>query len=230
MSDTLADLKQQLIETCEAVVRSGALSISGHGNISLRVPGKDQILFTAGGTLHGLTPAGIARLSLDGELLEGELPPVAHEVVHMHTAVYERRLETGCVIHTHSPFATAFAVAGRPILCWSEAAARFGMEDGVPVAAYGPRGSQESVNNIRGVITPRSKAVLLANHGILAFHESSADAVRVCTALEETAQLALYASALGGPQLIPPEMLAYTQQRVAEFAAAGAVRGGAARP
>jgi len=138
----------------------------------------------------------------------------------MHTAVYERRPETGCVSHTHSPCATAFAVAGRPSLCWSEAAARFGMEEGVPVAAYGPRGSQESVNNIRGVITPRSKAVLLANHGILAFHESSADAVRVCTALEETAQLALYASALGGPQLIPPEMLAYTQQRVAEFAAA----------
>ncbi|HLZ70956.1 MAG TPA: class II aldolase/adducin family protein [Dehalococcoidia bacterium] len=229
MSDSLAELKQQLIDTCEAVVRSGTLSMSGHGNISLRLPGKPEFLFTAGGTLQGLTPAGIARLRLDGEVLEGELPPVAHEVVHMHTVVYEQRPETGCVIHTHSPFATAFAVAGRPILCWSEAAARFGMEEGVPLAAYGPRGSQESVNNIRGVITPKSKAVLLANHGILAFHERSADAVRVCVALEETAQLALYASALGGPQQIPPEMLAYTQQRVAEFAAAGTVRGGAAQ-
>ncbi|MHB8575110.1 MAG: class II aldolase/adducin family protein, partial [Dehalococcoidia bacterium] len=171
----------------------------------------------------------ICRLGLDGTLLEGDLPPVAHEVVHMHTAVYQEKDSTGCVIHTHSPFATAFAVAGRSILCWSEAAARFGMEDGVPVAAYGPRGSKESVDNIRKVLTPKSKAVLLANHGILAFHESALDAVRVCVALEETAQLALYASALGGPRVIPAEMLAYTQQRVQEFAAAGVVSSGVAR-
>jgi L-fuculose-phosphate aldolase len=227
MADIL-DLKQELLDTVAAVVQSGTLSMSGHGNISLRIPGRDEILFTAGGALTGLTPHDIVRLHLDGTLLEGELPPVAHEVVHMHTAIYHEQDGTACVIHTHSPFATAFAVAGRPIQCWSEAAARFGLEDGVPVAAYGPRGSDESINNIRQVLTPRSKAVLLANHGILAFHRSAAETVRICVALEETAQLALYASAIGGPQVIPPEMLAYTQQRGQAFAAAGALRSGQA--
>ncbi len=229
MADQFAPLRQQVVDIAEAVVRSGTLSMSGHGNISLRIPGRDEILFTAGGTLAGLTPREIARSRLDGTILDGELPPVAHEVVHMHTVVYQEKDATGCVIHTHSPYATAFAVAGRPILCWSEAAARFGLEDGVPVAAYGPRGSQESVENIRKVLTPKSRAVLLANHGVLAFHADAEMAVRVCVALEETAQLALYASALGGAQEIPAAMLAYTQQRVADFAAAGTVSGGEAR-
>lgn len=229
MTADILELKQQVVDTANAIVQTGTLSISGHGNISMRIPGRDEILFTAGGALTGLTTNDIVRLHLDGTLLEGELPPVAHEVVHMHTAVYHEQDSTGCVIHTHSPFATAFAVAGRPILCWSEAAARFGLDEGVPVAAYGPRGSDESVNNIRRVLTPKSKAVLLANHGILAFHHSAADTVRICVVLEETAQLALYASAIGGPRVIPPEMLAYTQQRGHAFAAAGALKGGQAQ-
>lgn len=226
MTTDMLALKQQVVDTATAIVRSGTLSMSGHGNISLRIPGRDEILFTAAGALSGLTTDHIVRLHLDGTLLEGELPPVAHEVVHMHTVIYQENGATGCVIHTHSPFATAFAVAGRPIECWSEAAARFGMEEGVPVAAYGPRGSDESVRNIRDVLTPRSKAVLLANHGILAFDRGADETVRVCVALEETAQLALYASAIGGPRVIPPEMLAYTQQRGRAFQEAGVLREG----
>jgi L-ribulose-5-phosphate 4-epimerase len=229
MSAEIGDLKQQLVDTCGAVIRSGALSMSGHGNISLRVPGRDEFLFTAGGRLDGITAREIVRINFNGEVLEGELPLVAHEVVNMHAVVYQEKNATGCVIHTHAPFATTFAVAGKPILCWSEAAARFGLDEGVPVAAYGPRGSQESVENIRSVLTPGSKAVLLANHGILAFDASAQAAVGVCVALEETAQLALWAAAIGGAREIPAEMRAYTQQRAAEFASAGVVGSGQTR-
>jgi len=226
MGAEIGDLKQQLVETCAAVIRSGAISMSGHGNISLRIPGRDEFLFTAGGRLSEITPTDIVRLSFDGRVLEGSLPPVAHEVVNMHAVVYQEKGSTGCVIHTHAPYATAFAVAGKPILCWSEAAARFGLDDGAPVAAYGPRGSQESVENIRRVLTPNGKAVLLANHGILAFNETAQGAVGVCTALEETAQLALLAATIGGAREIPAEMRAYTQERAAQFAAAGVVGSG----
>ncbi|MFI5269565.1 MAG: class II aldolase/adducin family protein [Chloroflexota bacterium] len=222
----ISELKRQLVSTCEALVRSGTLSMSGHGNVSLRVPGRDEILFTAGSGLHGVTPEGIVRLRLDGSLLEGELSPTGHEVIFMHTTIYEQKDDTGCVVHTHSPYATAFAVANKPIQCWSEAAARWGLDDGVPVAAYGPRGSQESLDNIRDVLTPKSKAVLLGNHGILAFGQTAQSTVGVCVALVETAQLALYASVIGQPQVIPPHMLSYAQERMQAFAATGAVSGG----
>ena len=53
--------------------------------------------------------------------------------------VYQELGDVNCVLHTHSPWATAFAVANRSIECWSEAMAIFGLGGGVPVAAYGPR-------------------------------------------------------------------------------------------
>ena len=81
----------------------------------------------------------------------------------MHTAMYADRDDVGCVIHTHSPAATAYAVARTPIGCWIEALAMFGLPDGVPVAGYGPRGSDEAVAEIRKAVRPGNPAVLLAN-------------------------------------------------------------------
>jgi len=131
--------KEQLLETVHSIARSGVLSMSGHGNVSLRIAGADEILYTAAGSLADFPENAIVRLDLDGRVLEGEVPPVAAAVIAMHTAIYRDQPETGCVIHTHSPFATAFAVAGRPIEGWTEGFGIFGIE-GVPVAAYGPRG------------------------------------------------------------------------------------------
>src|ERR1700716_1727175 len=138
MAATLNDLRREVLETAQRVAASGVLSLSGHGNLSLRVPGRDEILFTAGGSLRDLPPHAVVRLRLDGELLEGEGAPMANAVIHMHTAVYQELDDVNCVLHTHSPWATAFAVANRAIDCWTEAMAIFGLGNGVPVAAYGP--------------------------------------------------------------------------------------------
>ena len=154
MAASVDDLRGELLETARRVAASGVLSLSGHGNLSLRVPGRDEMLFTAGGSLRALSPDQLVRVRFDGEPLDGEVAPVANAVIHMHTAVYQDLDEVGCVLHTHSPWATAFAVANRPIECWQEAMAIFGLGDGVPVAAYGPRGSEVAVANIRRVLAP----------------------------------------------------------------------------
>ncbi|TMC10238.1 MAG: class II aldolase/adducin family protein [Chloroflexi bacterium] len=108
--------------------------------------------------------------------------------------------------------------------CWTEAFGIFGLEDGVPVAAYGPRGSERSVDNIRAVLTPRTRAVLLANHGVLAFHRTAAETVGVNVVLEETAQSAICAGSLGGPTIIPPEMIEASRVRAEDFHARGPAR------
>ena len=97
--------------------------------------------------------SAVVRVGLDGSLREGDLPPIQGAVVAMHTAMYADRPDVGCVLHTHSPYATAYAVAQRPIGCWLEALAMFGLPTGVPVAGYGPRGSEESlIENISEVL------------------------------------------------------------------------------
>jgi len=215
------DLVDQVVGAAARVVSSGAISANGHGNVSLRVPGAEEMYYTAAPSLRGLGPEGVVRVSLDGTLLEGELPPIQGAVVAMHTAMYRDRPDVGCVVHTHSPYATAYAVANRPIACWIEALAMFGLADGVPVAAYGPRGSEQAVANIRRAVRPGVPAVLLANHGVLVFHRTPELAILVGGVVEEAAQAAINAQVLGGPVEIPGDLRAAALQRAMAFDTAG---------
>src|SRR6185437_821663 len=154
-------------------------------------------------------------------VLEGEVPPLAAAVISMHQLIYQERPETGCVLHTHAPFATAFALANKPIEGWTEAFGIFGLEDGVPLAAYGARGSEQAVRNIKDALTARTRAVLLANHGVLCFHTTPAMAVTMNVIVEEAAQAAIFAGSIGGPKVVPPELLHASHTRAANFEARG---------
>ena len=215
------DLADQVIDVAQRVVASGAISANGHGNVSLRVPGAEEMYFTAGPSLRNHAASAVVRVGLDGTLLEGDLPPIQGAVVAMHTAMYADRPEVGCVLHTHSPYATAYAVAQRQIGCWVEALAMFGLPSGVPVAGYGPRGSEAAVANIRAVMTPGVPAVLLANHGVLVFHRTPELAILVGGVVEEAAQVGINAANLGGPVEIPLELRAAALQRAMAFDSQG---------
>lgn len=218
------DLVDQLIDASRRVVASGAISSNGHGNISIRLPGRDEMYFTGGPSLRDHPRDAVVRIRLDGTLLEGELPPIHGAVVAMHTAMYVDSPDIGCVLHTHSPHATAYAVAHQPIGCWIEALAMFGLATGVPVAAYGPRGSDQAVANIRAAVVPGVPVVLLANHGVLVFHRTPDLAITVGGVVEEAAQAGLNATRIGGPVEIPPDFRAAALQRAMTFDQQGTQR------
>jgi L-ribulose-5-phosphate 4-epimerase len=218
------DVVDQVVDVAQRVVASGAISANGHGNVSLRVPGADEMYFTAGPSLRNHPPSAVVRVGLDGMLLEGELPPIQGAVVAMHTALYEDHPDVRCVLHTHSPYATAYAVAHRPIGCWVEALAMFGLPSGVPVAGYAPRGSEQAVANIRAAVVAGVPAVLLANHGVLVFHRTPELAVITGGIVEEAAQAGLNAASIGGPVEIPEELRAAALQRAMTFDDRGTLR------
>ncbi len=218
------ELAGQVADIAQRVVASGAISANGHGNVSVRVPGAGEMYFTAGPSLRDHPASMVVRIGLDGTLLEGDLPPIQGAVVAMHTAMYADNPDVGCVLHTHSPYATAYAVARRPIGCWVEALAMFGLPDGVPVAGYGPRGSDEAIANIRAAVIAGTPAVLLANHGVLVFHRTPELAIQIGSIVEEAAQAGVNASGLGGPAEIPGDLKAAALQRVMAFDQRGTVR------
>src|SRR2546423_179703 len=121
------------------------MSHSGHGNLSVRLPGTEQMLITARGTIADLTPKQLATVTFDGDVVEGTIDPVMREIVAMHSGVYRQRPGVGAVIHTHSPHVTSFALAHQPLPCVYEALLRFGVTEDIPVADWAPRGSLESV-------------------------------------------------------------------------------------
>jgi L-ribulose-5-phosphate 4-epimerase len=115
LKNELEGLKDNIVKGAERLVSSNALSLSKHGNMSMRLPhDKDRILITGSPSL-AIRNDDIALIDLDGNLIEGRLRPTSNEVVGMHTVVYKSRDDVNCVIHTHSPYATAFAVASMKI-------------------------------------------------------------------------------------------------------------------
>ena len=136
----------------------------------------------------------------------------------MHSCVYRERADVGAVIHTHSPRVTSFALAHEPLPCAYEALLRFGVTADIPVAAWGPRGSQESINNIvrQLQLDSLTPAVLLANHGLLAFGRDPVSAAILIIAMEEAAELTLDARVLGGEKPFPPGALEKERKQIAE--------------
>jgi L-ribulose-5-phosphate 4-epimerase len=214
-------LREQMVKASKAIMKAGAISRSGHGNMSVRIPGMDAMLLTSVSNLDELKTEDLPLVGFDGKVIDGHLEPASAEIVGMHSVVYEKNNTLGAAIHTHAPYVTTYAVASKPIDCWYEGLARFGLTDPIPVAKYGPRGSRESVTNISDVMNERTRGVLLENHGVLTFEHDIMGAVRVLVIMEEAAELGIRASAIGQPTLISANMAAYAQQRAKEFAERG---------
>ncbi|MDA8331517.1 MAG: class II aldolase/adducin family protein [Candidatus Dormibacteraeota bacterium] len=209
----MSDVSEQamriaVVEAAQALFRNQVMSHTGHANLSVRVA-PEEMLLTVDGMVRDLTPERMARVHLDGRVQSGDLDPTNAEIVAMHAEVYRARDDVGGIIHTHSPNLLAFAMANRVLPCRYEALLRFGQAVPVPVVPWAPRGSERSVGGIIEAIRqhPGTQAVLLGNHGVLAFAASPQAAAALVTVLEEAAQAELAAEDLGGAQDFPPGAL-----------------------
>ncbi len=211
--------REQLAQASHMLFQSGVMSHSGHGNMSFRLPETDHMLLTSGGTISNLKPEHLAVVTFDGEVIAGALESVTREIVGMHSCVYRARADVNAVIHTHSPHVTSFAIAHQPLPCVYEALLRFGVTEDIPVADWAPRGSQESVANIVKQIEqhPTVPAVLLGNHGLLAFGSDALHAAMVIISMEEAAEMTLAARTLGGEKSLPADALERERKHMQQF-------------
>lgn len=195
-------------EACATLAGSGVMSPSGHGNFSCRVH-LERMLLTGAGMSTLPDPQDLALVRLDGVVEEGSVVPGVSEIIGMHAAVYRARPLDAAVVHTHSPAVTAFALAHEPLPCRYEALLRHGQADAVPVVPWAPRGSPALADGITEALRahPGTSAVLLANHGLLAFAETPARAAALVLALEEAARAQVAAASLGGAKDFPPGAL-----------------------
>jgi L-ribulose-5-phosphate 4-epimerase len=213
------DARTQLVEAAHRLFQADVMSHSGHGNMSVRLPGDGHMLLTSTGHLGHLTADQLAVVSFDGEVMEGALDPATLEIVAMHAGVYRARQDVDAVIHTHSPHVTSFALAHEPLTCVYEAFLRFGITEDIPVAEWAPRGSPESVGNIVRQIElhPTVPAVLLANHGLLAFSQDPLSTAQLIIIMEEAAELTLRARGLGGAKDFPSGALEREREHMRHF-------------
>jgi L-fuculose-phosphate aldolase len=207
---------ESLMAAVERLFAAGVMSHSGHGNLSARLP-DDRMLLTATGVLAGISTDDFAVVGLDGTEHDDRLQAGSREIVGMHAVVYRERPEVGAVIHTHSPAVTGFAVAGRALPCRYEGLLRFGQATDVPCVPWAPRGSPESVTGIATALQADAdtRAVLLGNHGLLAFGPHPEAAAQLVVILEEGAEAEWRAIALGGSSPFPADALESVRASIA---------------
>lgn len=200
-SDPVARQRLQLVKAVRSLFEADVFSASGHGNASLRLESSpDKMLLTEPGVLRNMRDDEVSLLSLDGKLLAGNLAPTTVDVVNMHAICLKTRPDVHCVMHIHSPHATAFAVAAQPMPLSYEPLAGAGQTGDTPCAPYGKRGDEAAVIAIEETMAehPTTWTMILANHGVLAFGRDPAHMVRVMIAFEEAARVALLAQSIGG--------------------------------
>jgi len=214
------DLRDQMVQAARFLFEAGVMSHSGHANMSVRLPDGERMLLTARGNIRTLAPDELAVTDFEGNASDGTLESTTREIVSMHAGVYRERADVQAVIHTHSPRVTSFALAHQPLPCRYEALLRFGVTEDIPVAAWGPRGSEESVRAIVETVHahPGIPAVLLANHGLLAFSSDIMATAQLVVAMEEGAETTLDAVPLGGAKPFPEGALEQVRAHMRRFA------------
>jgi len=152
-----------------------------HGNLSLRT-GETMMIKPSGMPYASITAADICALDITTGLEIGNFAKPSVDAPH-HLSIYRRYPHIKAVCHTHSPYATAFALAFKPIHCYgTEHADFFGRM--IRVIPYSDL--NEWGNNV--LLDSNESAVLLERHGCLTFADSPRKAVELAVALENVAQ------------------------------------------
>ena len=173
------------------------------GNVSARVPGEDLLVIKPSGVSYDdLTAATMVVCDLDGRLVEGDYSPSSDTEAHAY--VYRHMPEVGGVVHTHSPYATAWAARGEPIPCSLTAMAdEFGGD--VPIGPFALIGSDAIgrgiVETLRG---HRSPAVLMRQHGPFTIGRTPRAAVKAAVMCEDVARTMHLARQLGPVDRLAP--------------------------
>lgn len=205
----LEALKEQLCKLHMELPKNGLVTWTS-GNISARDPETGLVVIKPSGVMfEDLRPEHHVVVNLEGTIIEGDLKPSSDTASHLY--IYRHRSDVNGIVHTHSPFATAFAAVGRPIPVYLTAMAdEFGGP--IPCAGFALIGGEEIGQQVIEHIG-NSPAVLLKNHGVFTVGPNAKAAVKAAVMAEDVARTTWYALQLGTPEEIAPEDVAKLHYR-----------------
>jgi L-fuculose-phosphate aldolase len=200
------DARAGIVAVTQALDAAGLVP-NKSGNVSCRSPG-GFLVTPSGVPYRELEPGQILELPLEGTPPAGGPRPSSEW--RMHAAIYAARPDAQAIVHTHSPRATALACAGRGIPAFHYTIALAGGD--VRCVPYATFGTDELAGQALGGLRGR-RAVLLANHGVVALGPSLGRAHAVAVEVENLAGQYLDLLAAG---LEPKVLSASEMQRVIE--------------
>ncbi len=166
------------------------------GNLSVRLKG-DRILVTPTCVSKGaMRPTDMVIVDMEGKKVSGRRNVTSE--IGMHLLIYRTRPDIQAIVHAHPPTATGFAAAGipltEPLVC--EVVMGLGC---IPLARYGTPGTSELAQTLEPFV-PDYDAILMSNHGVVAYGDTLEHAYMKMETVEHFAQIALVTHLLGRQQ------------------------------
>ncbi|WP_235215331.1 L-ribulose-5-phosphate 4-epimerase [Phaeacidiphilus oryzae] len=204
--EEVAGLRERVCALHSELLRWGLVTWTS-GNISGRLPGADLMVIKPSGVSYDdLTPESMIVTDLHGTPLDGfgnAYSPSSDTAAHAY--VYRHRADVGGVVHTHSPYATAWAAVGEDVPCAITAMGdEFG--DDIPVGPFARIGGDEIGRGIVATLEGRrSPAVLMRQHGVFTIGKDAKAAVKAAVMTEDVARTVHLARQLGPVVRLPQD-------------------------
>ncbi|MDJ0469316.1 L-ribulose-5-phosphate 4-epimerase [Rhodococcoides fascians] len=199
--EVVEEIRKDVCALHAELVRYG-LVVWTAGNVSARVPGRDLMVIKPSGVSYDdLTPGNMVVCDLHGRVVEGDHAPSSDTEAQAY--VYRHLDHINGVVHTHSPYAVAWAARGEPIpVVTTMCADEFGGD--IPVGPFAVIGDDSIGRGIVDTLADsRSPAILMQNHGVFAVGPSARSAVKAAVMCEDVARSVHLAYQLGQPLPIP---------------------------
>jgi len=190
---------ESIRDACAHLHARGLLA-AADGNVSMRLEDDTLLLTPAGVNKARLPPGSLARVALDGRVLDGR----PSKELAMHLAVYGACPDARVVVHAHPPTAIAWTLA-RPELeeLPTDSLPELLLAAGrVPIVPYA-RPTTEELGTVLLPFLPGHRLLLLSRHGALAWGESMEEAINGIERLEHSALILKAAEELGGATPLP---------------------------
>jgi L-ribulose-5-phosphate 4-epimerase len=201
----LLEQLREIVWKCNLDLPKNGLVKMTSGNVSGRDPETGLVVIKPSGySYEEMTPAHMMVVDLDCRVIEGDLNPSTDTETHLY--VYRHRPDVFGMVHTHSPYATSFAVLGQTIPACLTASAMLGGE--IPLGDYAPIGGieigQEIIKKIGNAL-----AIIMRNHGVFTIGSSPQQATKMAVEVEEIAKITHLAMQRGQPILLTPQQVNY---------------------
>ena len=205
----IARARDEVVALHGELLRNGLVVWTG-GNVSARITGADAFVIKPSGVAYAdLSPENMIVCDLGGAAIEdtpgSEREPSSDTAAHAY--VYRNMAHVGGIVHTHSPYATAWAARGEEIPCVITAMAdEFG--GAIPVGPFAIIGDDSIGRGIVATLTGhRSRAVLMQNHGPFTIGRTAREAVKAAVMVEDVARTVHLARAGGTALPIPQDAI-----------------------